>query len=79
MTDIVHCLLGFGFPSAHDVMTHIVRHCLLRSQVVIVAPSQELAMQIVRVAQSLLPAQARTMVQQCIGGANPKYQLVGTG
>jgi hypothetical protein len=46
-------------------------------QVVVVAPSQELAMQIVRVAQSMLPGPARTMVQQCIGGANPKYQLVG--
>ncbi|KAL4441461.1 hypothetical protein ABPG77_001965 [Micractinium sp. CCAP 211/92] len=39
-------------------------------QVVIVAPSRELAMQIVRVAQSLLPESARRGVQQAIGGAN---------
>ena len=32
-------------------------------------------MQIVRVAQSLLPDEGRSMVQQCIGGANPKYQV----
>ena len=36
---------------------------------------QELAMQIVRVAQGLLPDEHRRMVQQCIGGANPKYQM----
>jgi superfamily II DNA/RNA helicase len=39
-------------------------------QAVIVVPSRELAMQIVRIAQSLLPADARKAVQQCIGGAN---------
>lgn len=39
-------------------------------QVVVVAPSRELAMQIVRVAQSLLPESARRGVQQAIGGAN---------
>lgn len=39
-------------------------------QAVIVAPSRELAMQIMRVAQSLLPEAARRAVQQCIGGAN---------
>lgn len=37
---------------------------------VIVAPSRELAMQIVRVAQTVLPSQASQSVQQCIGGAN---------
>lgn len=37
---------------------------------VIVAPSRELAMQIVRVAHSVLPPQASRAVQQCIGGAN---------
>lgn len=39
-------------------------------QAVVVAPSRELAMQIVRVAESLLPHAARRAVQQCIGGAN---------
>lgn len=39
-------------------------------QAVIVAPSRELAMQIVRVAEALLPHEARRAVQQCIGGAN---------
>ncbi|KAI7838569.1 hypothetical protein COHA_007641 [Chlorella ohadii] len=39
-------------------------------QVIVVAPSRELAMQIVRVAQSLLPESARRGVQQAIGGAN---------
>ena len=43
-------------------------------QAVVVAPSRELAMQIVRVAQSLLPPGARGAVQQCIGGANPHRQ-----
>ncbi len=35
---------------------------------IIVAPSRELAMQIMRVAQELLPESARRAVQQCIGG-----------
>lgn len=41
-----------------------------RVQAVVVAPSRELAMQIVRVAKSLLPPSAHRAVQQCIGGAN---------
>ena len=44
-------------------------------QAVIVAPSRELAMQIVRVGQSLLPPAARGCVQQAIGGANPHRQV----
>jgi superfamily II DNA/RNA helicase len=44
-------------------------------QAIVVAPSRELAMQIVRVAQSLLPPGARGAVQQCIGGANPHRQV----
>lgn len=44
-------------------------------QAVIVVPSRELAMQIVRVAQGLLPPGARGAVQQCIGGANPHRQV----
>ncbi|KAK9821649.1 hypothetical protein WJX74_004202 [Apatococcus lobatus] len=43
-------------------------------QGIVVAPSRELAMQIVRVAQSLLPEEARATVQQAIGGANPARQ-----
>ncbi|GLI67297.1 hypothetical protein VaNZ11_011483, partial [Volvox africanus] len=44
-------------------------------QVLVVAPSQELAMQILRVAKSLLPHDVgRYAVQQVIGGANPKRQ-----
>ena len=39
-------------------------------QAIVVAPSRELAMQIVKVAQTLLPSEARRAVQQCIGGAN---------
>ena len=39
------------------------------------APSRELAMQIVHSAQSLLPPSARTAVQQCIGGANVNRQV----
>ena len=39
-------------------------------QAIIVTPSRELAMQIVRVAESILPESARKAVQQCIGGAN---------
>ena len=41
---------------------------------VIVAPSRELAMQIVRVAQAALPSQAKQSVQQLIGGANVHRQ-----
>ncbi|CAG9462790.1 unnamed protein product [Pedinophyceae sp. YPF-701] len=41
----------------------------------IVAPSQELAMQIVRVARSILPEQLRPTVQQAIGGANMERQI----
>lgn len=43
-------------------------------QALVVAPSRELAMQIVRVAQELLPPPAKNTVQQCIGGANPHRQ-----
>ena len=46
-------------------------------QAIIVVPSRELGMQIVRVAQSLLPEDARGAVQQCIGGANPHRQVRG--
>ena len=38
-------------------------------QAVVVAPSRELAMQILRVAQGLLPESAKRAVQQCIGAA----------
>ncbi|KAK9813006.1 hypothetical protein WJX72_007336 [[Myrmecia] bisecta] len=43
-------------------------------QAIVVVPSRELAMQIVRVAQGLLPPEAKGTVQQCIGGANPGRQ-----
>ncbi|KAL0051824.1 hypothetical protein WJX82_002704 [Trebouxia sp. C0006] len=43
-------------------------------QALVVVPSRELAMQIVRVAQGLLPRDARATIQQCIGGANPNRQ-----
>ncbi|KAI8465848.1 MAG: P-loop containing nucleoside triphosphate hydrolase protein [Monoraphidium minutum] len=43
-------------------------------QALIVAPSQELAMQIVRAARGLLPEDARPAVQQLIGGASPFRQ-----
>lgn len=45
-------------------------------QAIVVAPSRELAMQIVRVGQSLLPTAARGCVQQAIGGANPYRQVL---
>ena len=41
----------------------------------VVAPSQELAMQIVRNAEALLGPAAKHLVAQCIGGANTKRQL----
>ena len=44
-------------------------------QALVVVPSRELAMQIVRVAQGLLPTNARATIQQCIGGANPHRQV----
>ncbi len=44
-------------------------------QAIIVAPSRELAMQIVRVAQQVLPPDAARAVQQAIGGANPVRQI----
>lgn len=43
-------------------------------QALVVAPSQELAMQIARVAQGLFPKDSRTAVQQAIGGANLRRQ-----
>eukprot|EP00775_Hariotina_reticulata_P006669 gene6669-6893_t len=43
-------------------------------QVLVVAPSQELAMQICRVAASLMPEAGRGAVQQAIGGANMRRQ-----
>ncbi|GBF90298.1 DEAD-box ATP-dependent RNA helicase, mitochondrial [Raphidocelis subcapitata] len=43
-------------------------------QLLVVVPSQELAMQIVRAARALLPEPARPAVQQLIGGANPLRQ-----
>ena len=45
-------------------------------QALVVVPSRELAMQIVRVAKGLLPDNARATIQQCIGGANPNRQVV---
>lgn len=44
-------------------------------QAIVVVPSRELAMQIVRVAQSVLPPDASRAVQQAIGGANPSRQI----
>lgn len=44
-------------------------------QAIVVAPSRELAMQIVRVGQSLLPESAKGCVQQAIGGANMSRQV----
>ena len=46
------------------------------AQAVVVVPSRELAMQIVRVGQSLLPHGARGCVQQAIGGANMGRQVL---
>ena len=54
------------------------REQLGRVQAIVVAPSRELAMQIMRTAQSLLPPSAKNAVQQCIGGANV-YRQVSTG
>jgi superfamily II DNA/RNA helicase len=62
-------------PSARvcccDIALLLLLHLL---QVVVIAPSQELAMQISRVAQSLFPQDSRTAVQQAIGGANLRRQ-----
>ena len=44
-------------------------------QALIVAPSRELAMQILRTAQAVLPPAAKGAVQQCIGGANVYRQV----
>lgn len=44
-------------------------------EAIIIAPSRELAMQILRVAQQLLPQEAWPLVQQAIGGANMRRQL----
>jgi superfamily II DNA/RNA helicase len=44
-------------------------------EAIIIAPSRELAMQIVRVAQRLLPQEAWPLVQQAIGGANMRRQV----
>ncbi len=44
-------------------------------QAIVVVPSRELAMQIMRVGQAVLPNEARGCVQQAIGGANPRRQV----
>ena len=44
-------------------------------QALVIVPSRELAMQIVRVAQGLIAPEARATIQQCIGGANPHRQV----
>jgi superfamily II DNA/RNA helicase len=46
-------------------------------QAVVVAPSRELAMQIMRIAQSLLPETAKRAVAQAIGGASMERQREG--
>jgi superfamily II DNA/RNA helicase len=46
-------------------------------QAIVVAPSRELAMQILDVARQILPDEARDAVQQLIGGANQKRQVRG--
>ena len=51
------------------------REELGRVQAIVIAPSRELAMQIMRTAQLLLPPSARNAVQQCIGGANVHRQV----
>ncbi|GBF90296.1 DEAD-box ATP-dependent RNA helicase [Raphidocelis subcapitata] len=43
-------------------------------EALVIAPTQELAMQIVRAARALLPEPARPAVQQLIGGASPGRQ-----
>lgn len=55
--------------------------CVLRCdadqdmQALVVAPSQELAMQIVRAIEMVLPPDAKQAVQQLIGGANIHRQV----
>ena len=71
----VRCNIASDFH-AYDASIH----CALAGtlQAVVVAPSRELAMQIVRVGQAILPNEARGCVQQAIGGANPKRQVCGS-
>lgn len=42
---------------------------------VVVAPSQELGMQILAAAREVLGPGGRSAAQQCIGGANPRRQV----
>ena len=44
-------------------------------EAILIAPSRELAMQTLRVAQRLLPKDAWPLVQQAIGGANMRRQI----
>lgn len=46
-----------------------------RIRILVIVPSQELGMQTVRVARSLLPSRHAKSVQQCIGGANIHRQI----
>jgi hypothetical protein len=41
----------------------------------VVVPSRELGMQVVRAAHDVLPPEAKGVVQQLIGGANPQRQV----
>eukprot|EP00210_Caulerpa_lentillifera_P000583 g564.t1 len=53
----------------------IPREAKGQMQALIIAPSQELAMQIVRVAEMLLPSDSKNIIQQLIGGANIRRQV----
>ncbi|KAK3280547.1 hypothetical protein CYMTET_11618 [Cymbomonas tetramitiformis] len=46
-------------------------------QLIVVAPSRELAMQITRQAELLVGSERKSLVQQAIGGANPNRQKEG--
>lgn len=69
-------VITLAVQRAEEEWAHVTRKTAATAgvvQAVVVAPSRELAMQIVRVAQSLLPEGAKRAVQQCIGAAEGRW------
>eukprot|EP00963_Diacronema_lutheri_P001462 scaffold86_cov338-Pavlova_lutheri.AAC.125 len=69
--------LAYLLPMIHSLLVEAERFPNARPEgprAIVITPSRELAMQIVRQAQALLGSEYRSLVQQCIGGANTNRQ-----
>lgn len=69
--------LAYLIPMIHSLLVEAERSPNARPEgprAMVITPSRELAMQIVRQAQALLGNDYRSLVQQCIGGTNTSRQ-----